>query len=89
MNVKLGITMLALLGASACGSKPNDEPTAHAPLFVCAGPDPAPVLVLEIDEGYFAAVDDRYVYVKDDESIAAADEHGIAMVFTGIRHFKH
>ena len=27
--------------------------------------------------------------VKDDESVAAADEHGIAMVFTGIRHFKH
>jgi len=27
--------------------------------------------------------------VRDDEVIAAADEHGIAMVFTGIRHFKH
>lgn len=27
--------------------------------------------------------------VKDDESIAAADEHGIVMAFTGFRHFKH
>jgi phosphoribosylaminoimidazolecarboxamide formyltransferase/IMP cyclohydrolase len=27
--------------------------------------------------------------IKDNESIAAADEHGIAMVFTGFRHFKH
>jgi len=27
--------------------------------------------------------------IKDNESIAAADEHGIAMAFTGIRHFKH
>jgi phosphoribosylaminoimidazolecarboxamide formyltransferase/IMP cyclohydrolase len=27
--------------------------------------------------------------VKDQESITAADEHGLAMVFTGIRHFKH
>ena len=27
--------------------------------------------------------------VRDDEVIAAADEAGIAMVFTGIRHFKH
>jgi phosphoribosylaminoimidazolecarboxamide formyltransferase/IMP cyclohydrolase len=27
--------------------------------------------------------------IKDDESIAAANEHGIAMVFTGFRHFKH
>src|SRR4030095_9476960 len=27
--------------------------------------------------------------VKDNEVIAAADEHGIAMVFTGKRHFRH
>ncbi|CAB4597970.1 unannotated protein [freshwater metagenome] len=27
--------------------------------------------------------------VRDDEVIAAANEHGIAMVFTGERHFKH
>jgi phosphoribosylaminoimidazolecarboxamide formyltransferase/IMP cyclohydrolase len=27
--------------------------------------------------------------VKDEESIQAADEHNIAMVFTGMRHFKH
>jgi phosphoribosylaminoimidazolecarboxamide formyltransferase / IMP cyclohydrolase len=27
--------------------------------------------------------------VRDDEVIAAADEHGIAMVFTGQRHFRH
>ena len=26
---------------------------------------------------------------RDDESIAAADEQGIAMLFTGYRHFKH
>jgi phosphoribosylaminoimidazolecarboxamide formyltransferase/IMP cyclohydrolase len=27
--------------------------------------------------------------IKDNESIEAANEHGIAMVFTGFRHFKH
>lgn len=27
--------------------------------------------------------------MRDDESITAADEHGLAMVFTGYRHFKH
>ncbi len=27
--------------------------------------------------------------LRDDESIAAADEHGIAMVMTGERHFRH
>tara|TARA_B110000459_G_scaffold203241_1_gene258968 strand:+ start:1658 stop:3199 length:1542 start_codon:yes stop_codon:yes gene_type:complete len=27
--------------------------------------------------------------MRDDEVIAAANEHGISMIFTGIRHFKH
>jgi len=27
--------------------------------------------------------------VRDEEVIAAADEHGLAMVFTSIRHFRH
>ena len=27
--------------------------------------------------------------VRDDEVIAAADEHDMAMVFTGMRHFRH
>jgi phosphoribosylaminoimidazolecarboxamide formyltransferase/IMP cyclohydrolase len=27
--------------------------------------------------------------IRDEEVIAAADEHGIAMVFTGMRHFRH
>ena len=27
--------------------------------------------------------------VRDEEVIAAADEHGMTMVFTGMRHFRH
>jgi phosphoribosylaminoimidazolecarboxamide formyltransferase/IMP cyclohydrolase len=27
--------------------------------------------------------------VRDKDSIAACDEHGLAMVFTGVRHFRH
>jgi AICAR transformylase/IMP cyclohydrolase PurH len=27
--------------------------------------------------------------VRDDESIAPAEEHGMAMVVTGERHFRH
>ncbi|HTM61046.1 MAG TPA: bifunctional phosphoribosylaminoimidazolecarboxamide formyltransferase/IMP cyclohydrolase, partial [Burkholderiales bacterium] len=27
--------------------------------------------------------------MRDDEVIAAADEHGLSMVFTGVRHFRH
>jgi phosphoribosylaminoimidazolecarboxamide formyltransferase/IMP cyclohydrolase len=27
--------------------------------------------------------------IKDDEVINAANEHGVAMIFTGMRHFRH
>jgi phosphoribosylaminoimidazolecarboxamide formyltransferase/IMP cyclohydrolase len=27
--------------------------------------------------------------MRDEEVIAAADERGIAMAFTGVRHFRH
>ena len=27
--------------------------------------------------------------VRDDEVVKAADDHGVAMVFTGTRHFRH
>jgi phosphoribosylaminoimidazolecarboxamide formyltransferase/IMP cyclohydrolase len=27
--------------------------------------------------------------IRDQESIDAANRHGISMVFTGVRHFKH
>ena len=27
--------------------------------------------------------------MRDDEAVAAANEHGLAMVFTGVRHFRH
>jgi phosphoribosylaminoimidazolecarboxamide formyltransferase/IMP cyclohydrolase len=27
--------------------------------------------------------------VRDEECVTAANEHGIAMAFTGVRHFKH
>jgi phosphoribosylaminoimidazolecarboxamide formyltransferase/IMP cyclohydrolase len=27
--------------------------------------------------------------IRDEEVIAAADRNGLAMVFTGVRHFRH
>jgi phosphoribosylaminoimidazolecarboxamide formyltransferase/IMP cyclohydrolase len=42
-----------------------------------------------IAEAGLAAVIQPGGSVRDDEVIAAADEHGIAMVFTGQRHFRH
>jgi phosphoribosylaminoimidazolecarboxamide formyltransferase/IMP cyclohydrolase len=45
-------------------------------------------LDMVIDEGA-ACVVQPGGSVRDDEVIAAADERGIAMVFTGTRHFRH
>jgi phosphoribosylaminoimidazolecarboxamide formyltransferase/IMP cyclohydrolase len=40
-------------------------------------------------EAWIAAVIEPGGSMRDDEVIAAADEHGMAMVFTGMRHFRH
>lgn len=39
--------------------------------------------------GGIAAIIEPGGSVRDDEVIAAADEHGLALVFTGRRHFRH
>jgi hypothetical protein len=31
----------------------------------------------------------KHVAIVDDEVIATVNEHGIAMIFTGMRHFRH
>ncbi len=45
-------------------------------------------LIAAADAGATAAIQPGGS-VRDDEVIKAADERGVAMVFTGIRHFKH
>ena len=40
-------------------------------------------------EGGVAAIAQPGGSIRDDEVIAAADAAGIAMVFTGVRHFRH
>ena len=43
----------------------------------------------ELAKGGVATVAQPGGSIRDDEVIAAADEHKIGMVFTGIRLFKH
>lgn len=50
---------------------------------------PFPDALLEIVKHGAQAIIQPGGSVKDDLSIEAADKHNIAMVFTGIRHFKH
>jgi len=45
-------------------------------------------LLVAIEAGATAAIQPGGS-VRDEEVIRAADEHGIAMVFTGTRHFRH
>jgi phosphoribosylaminoimidazolecarboxamide formyltransferase/IMP cyclohydrolase len=45
-------------------------------------------LIAAADAGATAAIQPGGS-VRDEEVIAAADERGMAMVFTGVRHFKH
>ena len=45
-------------------------------------------LIAATDAGATAAIQPGGS-VRDEEVIKAADERGIAMVFTGLRHFKH
>ena len=43
------------------------------------------ILMDRRDTSFVGVVDE----VPDEEVITAADEHGLAMVFTGERHFRH
>ncbi len=45
--------------------------------------------VLQAAEAGIKAIIQPGGSIRDQESIDAADEHGIAMVFTGMRHFRH
>jgi len=45
---------------------------------------------IDVAAGYgIAAVIQPGGSLRDQEVIAAADHHGMAMVLTGIRHFRH
>ena len=48
-----------------------------------------PGIVAVYDYGHDAGVDFIAHSIRDKDVIAAADERGLAMVFTGMRHFRH
>ncbi len=50
---------------------------------------PFPDGLLEIVKAGATAIIQPGGSIRDEEVIRAADEHNIAMIFTGIRHFKH
>jgi len=50
---------------------------------------PFPDVVESAAEGGVTAIIQPGGSIRDEESIKAADKHNIAMVFTGVRHFRH
>lgn len=73
----------AKIAAEQAGDKAKGAVLASDAFF------PFPDTVEEAAKAGVTAIIQPGGSVKDQDSIAAANAHGIAMVFTGIRHFKH
>ena len=71
------------LAKSKAGEKARGSVMASDAMF------PFSDSVEQAAEGGITAIIQPGGSVRDDESIKAADEHNIAMVFTGVRHFLH
>ena len=86
-----------LTGASNLGGDWELEAKVGAIETTSLAATDAPVLLAGDNYGFATAINDAGVKaivqpggsVRDAEVIAAADERGIAMVFTGVRHFRH
>jgi phosphoribosylaminoimidazolecarboxamide formyltransferase/IMP cyclohydrolase len=62
---------------------------AHGAVMASDAFFPFPDSVIEAAEAGVTAIISPGGSVRDEQAIAAADERGIAMVFTGVRHFRH
>ena len=66
------------------------KPTGETPLVVASDAFfPFPDGMIAAAEAGVSAVIQPGGSIKDADVIAAADERGLAMVFTGMRHFRH
>jgi phosphoribosylaminoimidazolecarboxamide formyltransferase/IMP cyclohydrolase len=72
--------------AEACGA---DAPLAQGSVVASDAFFPFADGLLSAAEAGASAVIQPGGSIRDDEVIAAADEAGLAMVFTGMRHFRH
>jgi phosphoribosylaminoimidazolecarboxamide formyltransferase / IMP cyclohydrolase len=82
--------MSRVVSAKIAGMK-ADEAGLHVPGSVMASDAFFPFRdgIDAAAEAGIAAVIQPGGSMRDAEVVAAADEHGIAMVFTGVRHFRH
>jgi phosphoribosylaminoimidazolecarboxamide formyltransferase/IMP cyclohydrolase len=73
----------AKIAIEQAGEKRKEARSDQMPSF------PMPDTVEEAAKAGVTAIIQPGGSVRDEDSIKKADEYGIAMVFTGIRHFKH
>ena len=73
----------AQIAKEKAGEKPKGSVLASDAMF------PFPDVVEAADAGGVTAIIQPGGSVRDEDSIKAADNHNIAMVFTGVRHFRH
>ena len=77
---RIGATKIALAGA---GERAKGAILASDAMF------PMPDTVEEAAKAGVTAIIQPGGSIRDQDSIDACDKHGIAMIFTGVRHFKH
>ncbi|MBD1382369.1 bifunctional phosphoribosylaminoimidazolecarboxamide formyltransferase/IMP cyclohydrolase [Metabacillus arenae] len=88
MTIGVGAGQMNRVGAAKiaidqAGKKANGSAMGSDAFF------PMPDTVEEAAKAGVTAIIQPGGSIKDEDSIRKADEHGIAMVFTGARHFKH
>lgn len=75
--------------ADAAGAEGLDTPLAKGSVVASDAFFPFPDGLLQAAEAGATAVIQPGGSIRDDDVIKAADEAGLAMVFTGMRHFRH
>ena len=79
----------ALQGGRRRGSERRQEPLTRGSVVASDAFFPFADGLLAAAEAGATAVIQPGGSMRDDEVIAAADDKGLAMVFTGMRHFRH
>lgn len=89
MNRRDSARIAAIRGAEAAEEAGEDMPLTTNSVVASDAFFPFADGLMEAAEAGVTAVIQPGGSMRDDEVIAAADEAGIAMVMTGMRHFKH
>nr|WP_279325976.1 bifunctional phosphoribosylaminoimidazolecarboxamide formyltransferase/IMP cyclohydrolase [Bacillus sp. FJAT-47783] len=88
MTVGIGAGQMNRVGAAKIAIEQAGEKTSGSALASDAF-FPMPDTVEAAAKAGVTAIIQPGGSIRDEESIKKADEYGIAMVFTGVRHFKH